>query len=85
MEIDRDSEFVKMFAPLDIIGYIRIFYGFYRIIWDNMGYIKGLKCLPHWRAMDIIRINLILSNFSHFRLRLQFFLMQNSTCGKSRK
>ncbi len=67
-----------MFAPLDIIGYIRIFKGYYRIIRDIMGFIKGLKCSPNWRAMDIIRINLILSYFTHFSLALQFFLMQNS-------
>ena len=35
--------------------------------------IKGLKCFPHWGTMDIIRINLILSNFSHFSLTLHFF------------
>ena len=28
MEIDGDSEFVKMFAPLDIIGYIWIYNGY---------------------------------------------------------
>ena len=28
MDFDGDSEFVKMFAPLDIIGYIWIFNGF---------------------------------------------------------
>ncbi len=38
MEIDGDSEFVEMFAPLDIIGYLRIFHGYYRIIWDIIGY-----------------------------------------------
>ena len=47
MEIDGDSEFMKIFAPWDIIGYIRIFWGYYRIMWNIMGYIKGLKCSPH--------------------------------------
>jgi hypothetical protein len=42
---------------------------------DVIRYIKGLKCSPHWREMDIIRINLILSNFSHFSLTLQFFIV----------
>ncbi len=48
MEIHRESEFVKTFAPLDFIGYIGIFYGYYRIIYDIMGSIKDLKCSPHW-------------------------------------
>ncbi len=55
MEIDGDSEFVKMFAPLDFIGYVRILKdinGYYWITWDIIGYIKGLKCLPHGYHMD---------------------------------
>ena len=59
MEIDGDSQFVKMFAPLDIIGYIWIYNGFYWILMDNMGYnwiFKGSKMFAPLLSMDIIWI-----------------------------
>ncbi len=89
MEIDGDSELLKIsphWILLDILGYLRDINGHYGITWDIIGYIKGLKCSPHGRAMDIIRINLILSYFSHFRLTLQFLSCRiRKRCGRSRK
>ncbi len=79
MQIDGDSEFVKMFAPLDIIGYIRIFKGYYWILLDIMGYnwiyqLEGSKMLA---PLDTIWILLDMSEIYCFKVTHKLFYVFN--------